>query len=222
MKGRMLVVAPHPDDEVLGVGGTLARAAAEGGETYVAIVTRGFPPAFDAGLIARGRDEAARAHALLGVRETFALDFPAAAVDGVPHRELNAALGKLVRELRPDTVFVPFPGDIHLDHQHIFHSTLVASRPSNGWMPRAVYAYETLSETNWNAPYLTPAFHPTVFVDISAHLEAKVRAMETYASQIRPFPHERSAQALRALAALRGSTVGVEAAEAFVLVRERH
>lgn len=216
----MLVVAPHPDDEVLGVGGTLARAAAQGDETFVVIVTRGFPPAFDADLIARGREEAARAHELLGVRETFALDFPAAAVDSVPHSELNAALGRIIRDVRPDRLFVPFVGDIHLDHQSIFLSSLVAARPSNGWAPGAVYAYETLSETNWNAPYLSPAFHPNVFVDVSAHIETKIRAMQTYASQIRPFPHERSAEALRALAVLRGSTVGCAAAEAFVLVRQ--
>lgn len=220
MNGRILVVAPHPDDEVLGVGGTLARATASGGETFVVIVTRGFPPEFDPVQIARGRAEATQAHALLGVRETFALDFPAASVDSVPHRELNAELKRVVHQVRPDWLFIPFPGDIHIDHQRIALSSLVAVRPSAGWSPPSTYAYETLSETNWNAPYLSPAFHPNTFVDITAHLETKVHAMQTYASQIRPFPHERSVEAVRALAMLRGSTVGRNAAEAFVLIRQ--
>jgi LmbE family N-acetylglucosaminyl deacetylase len=220
MKERMLVVAPHPDDEVLGAGGALARAAAAGAETFVVIVTRGYPPAFCADLIAQGRREAAEAHRLLGVHETIELDFPAAAVDSVPHRDLNAALDEVMREVRPARLFIPFMGDVHLDHQRISHSALVASRPSASWTPQAVYAYETLSETNWNAPYLCPGFHPNVYLDISQHLETKIRAMQSYVSQVKPFPHERSIEALRALALLRGSTVGQTAAEAFVLVRQ--
>lgn len=220
MEGRILVVAPHPDDEVLGAGGTIARAVAGGQEVFVVIATRAYPPHFDADLVARGRAEAALAHALLGVRETFAFDFPAAALDTVDHRDMNAAFGRLVREVRPDVLLLPFPGDIHRDHQLVFESALVAARPNGGVAPRRVYCYETLSETNWNAPFLTPGFQPNVFVDVSEHVETKVRAMETYASQVQPFPHERSAEAIRALAALRGSTIGVRAAEAFVLVRE--
>ncbi len=220
MKGRVLVVAPHPDDEVLGVGGTMARLAAEGSEVHVAVVTRGMPPHFAAEVIEQTRGEAREAHAMLGVRETHFLDFPAAALDTVAHRDVNAALAGLFRRVAPGTVFVPFPGDIHLDHQQVFLSALVASRPTAPGHPAAVYAYETLSETNWNAPYLAPAFQPTVFVDVSAHLERKLAAMQRFASQLRPAPHERSIEALRALAVLRGATVGVAAAEAFVLVRQ--
>ena len=213
-------MAPHRDDEVLGVGGTLARAATEGEATYVVFVTQGGPPTFDLELVARLADEAKRAHALLGVRETFELGFPAAAIDGVAHQDLNAELTRVVREVRPERLFIPYGGDLHMDHQLIWLSSLVAARPSTDWTPRAVYAYETLSETNWNAPYFSPAFQPTAYIDISPHLDAKVKAMEIYASQIRPFPHERSAEAIRALAAVRGSAIGVEAAEAFVLIRQ--
>jgi LmbE family N-acetylglucosaminyl deacetylase len=217
--GPALVVAPHPDDEVLGVGGTVARLAAAGVPVDVAVVTKGFPPQWDVEFIARGRREAAEAHALLGVRETTYLDFPAAALDTVPHRDLNAALAALIARVRPHTLFVPFVGDIHADHQLVFASALVAARPSTSAPPRTILAYETLSETNWNAPYVTPAFAPTVYVDIAAHVDTKVAAMRCFASQIKPFPHERSAESLRALALLRGATVGLAAAEAFVLVR---
>jgi LmbE family N-acetylglucosaminyl deacetylase len=217
--GRVLAIAPHPDDEVLGAGGTLARLAAEGGDAVVAVVTAGRPPAFDAAAVARVRAEALAAHADLGVRETLWLDQPAAALAETPHAALNAAIAAAVREVRPDTLLVPFLGDIHRDHQATFESALVAARPHGPEHPTRVYAYETLSETNWNAPYLTPGFLPHLFVDIGGTLERKLAAMGRFASQLKPPPHERSLAAVRALATLRGATVHRAAAEAFVAVR---
>ncbi len=218
--GRTLVIAPHPDDEVLGAGGTIARLSQAGNEVYVAVVTEGKPPAFPAELVARVQAEAAKAHGMLGVKETFWLGQPAAALSETPHSSLNAALQGIMARLRPKTVLVPFIGDMHIDHQLIFTSTLVASRPHHEGFPEQILAYETLSETNWNAPYLTPSFVPNVFVDISAQLEVKLAAMEIFASQLREPPHERSLETLRALAVLRGATVMKAAAEAFVLVRQ--
>ncbi|WP_062204848.1 PIG-L deacetylase family protein [Aureimonas sp. AU12] len=218
--GRVLVIAPHPDDEVLGCGGTIARIAAEGGRVDVAVVTRGQPPAYTPEMIAGVRGEAEAAHGRLGVTQTHWLDQPAAQLAETPHSQLNAALGDLVRELSPDTLFIPFVGDMHLDHQLIFLSALVAARPHQAAYPRSILAYETMSETNWNAPYVTPGFVPQVFVDISGTLDAKLEAMSLFASQVRAFPHERSLEALRALAILRGTTVHRPAAEAFVLVRD--
>jgi len=217
---RVLVIAPHPDDEVLGVGGTIARHAAEGAEVTVLIATKGYPPAFDEDLVRRGRQEARCAHQLLGVHDTLFLDFPAAGLDSVPHSELNAGIGGVMARVRPDLLYVPFNGDLHRDHQRVFASALVAARPGHANTPRAIYAYETLSETNWNAPFVAPGFAPNVFTDISAHLEKKLAAMRAYASQVKQPPHERSVETLRALATLRGSTVGCAAAEAFVLVRQ--
>lgn len=220
MNKKILAIAPHPDDEVLGIGGTMARFASEGAEVYVAILTKGHPPDFDEEIVQNGRTEALAAHQILGVKETIFLSFPAARLDSVPHREVNGKLIELLQKVQPDILFIPFNGDIHLDHQMIFLSSLVAARPNSSYAPKVIYAYETLSETNWNAPYLTPNFVPNVFVDIAAYLETKMKAMQMYASQIKPFPHERSEESLRALATLRGSTVGCFAAEAFVLVRQ--
>jgi LmbE family N-acetylglucosaminyl deacetylase len=217
---RLVIIAPHPDDEVLGAGGTMARTAAGGGEVFVVIVTRGMPPEFDPADTDRIRQEACAAHALLGVRETLYLDFPAAGLDGVRHSVLNKAIHDVLTRLQPDTLMVPFPGDIHMDHQRAFHSAMVAVRPHRGPAHPRILAYETLSETNWYAAPITPAFVPTVYLDLTNHLDAKLRAMACYASQVRPSPHERSVESLRALAMLRGSTVGLAAAEAFVLVRE--
>ncbi|WP_112811002.1 PIG-L deacetylase family protein [Ensifer sp.] len=217
--GRTLVIAPHPDDEVLGAGGTIARLTAEGERVFVAIVTEGRPPAYSTESIATVRAEANQAHALLGVEETFWLGFEAAGLDLAGHSAVNGALSDLVRVLSPETVLLPFPGDIHKDHQLAFLSALVASRPHQESFPHRILAYETLSETNWNAPYLTPSFTPNVFVDISRHLDRKLEAMACFASQIRLPPHERSTRTLSALAQLRGATVMSDAAEAFVLVR---
>lgn len=217
---RVLIVAPHPDDDVLGCGGTAAKLAAQGANVHVAVLTTAGPPLFDQDVAATGRRESLAAHQVLGVKGTTFAGLPAASLDTVAHADVNASLGEVFADVEPDTVFVPFVGDLHRDHQLAFLSSLVASRPTGPGAPRAVYAYETLSETNWNAPYVTPGFHPTVFVDISDHLETKVAAMRCHASQVRPFPHERSLEALRALAVLRGSTVGCQAAEGFVLVRQ--
>ena len=219
LSGRVLVVAPHPDDEVLGCGGTIARCADEGGEVHVAVVTTGRPPAFTEAMTAAVRAEAGSAHRHLGGRETHWLDLPAAQLFETPHSELNAALQALVRDLRPDVLFVPFVGDMHMDHQLIFLSSMVAARPHQAEYPRTILAYETVSETNWNAPYVTPGFVPQVFVDISRSLARKLEAMAMFRSQLRDFPHERSVETLQALAIVRGTTVHRRAAEAFVLVR---
>ena len=218
--GTVLVVAPHPDDEILGCGGTIARLAADGHDVHVAIATRGTPPRYQLEDVERVRQEAAAAHALLGVAPTHWLDHPAAELDRVAHADLNGTMDALFMAVKPDTLFLPFVGDIHLDHQLIFRSALVAARPRDWSYPRRVYAYETLSGSNWSAPYVEPGFAPNVFVDIHETLERKLDAFACYGSQCRAFPNERSPEALRALATLRGATVHRRAAEAFLLIRE--
>ena len=217
---RALVIAPHPDDEILGCGGTIARLVALGREVHVAVVTSGTAPRFNAEHVTTVEDEARRAHAFLGVTETHFLGFPAAELDRVAHADVNAAMLKLVGELGPDTMFLPFIGDIHLDHQLIFTSAMVAARPRGEHYPARLYAYETLSETNWYAAGITPGFLPNVFVDISGHLDRKIEAFQHFQSQVAPFPNERSVEGLRALATMRGATVHRHAAEAFMLLRE--
>lgn len=223
MTGRMrrvLVLAPHPDDEVLGCGGTMARLAAEGAHVEVAVLTRGGPPRFDADQAQVVRAEAERSHALLGVASTRFLNLPAAELDGLAHADLNAAIAGVLAEVAPDTLFVPFAGDLHLDHRLVFDSAMVAARPRGDAYPRRILAYETVSETNWSAPHVAPAFQPTVFIDIAEYLDAKLAAFALFASQCRAFPDERSLETLRALAMVRGSCVTRRAAEAFMLIRE--
>ncbi len=214
-----LILAPHADDEVLGLGGSIARWAQEGHKVHVVVATRGFPPTYSPEEENACRREACLAHARLGVASTRFLDLPAAELDTLMHRELNHHLLDCLRSLMPDELYLPFIGDVHRDHQLVFQSALVAARPNTAGFPRHLYAYETLSETNWNAPFLTPAFTPNHYVDISATLEDKLEAFAIFRSQVMEPPHERSIQALRALATLRGATVGLGAAEAFITIR---
>lgn len=216
---RIAVVAPHPDDEILGCGGTMARAAQAGANVHVVVVTRGQPPQFDDAFATQIRAETMRAHDAIGVAQTHFLDFPAAALDQVAGAELNAALGAVLSTIDPEVLLIPFIGDIHRDHQIIFNAALVHARPRSRDTPRSVLAYETLSETNWLAPGLTPGFLPNTYVDISDTIDAKIAAFEMFASQVKSSPDERSIRTIRALATLRGSTVFRAAAEGFVLIR---
>lgn len=217
---KALVIAPHPDDEVLGAGGTIARLARQGCDVQVCILTRGHASRFPEAMTNHVREESAMAHRTLGVSRTHFCDLPAAELDQVPHAELNERMGEIIGEMQPDALFLPFVGDIHLDHQLAFLSAMVAARPRHDHAPSLILAYETLSETNWLAPGVTPAFIPNFFVDISDTLETKLAAFAAYASQVRAFPDERSLEALRALAIVRGATVFRRAAEAFMLVRQ--
>lgn len=214
------VVAPHPDDEILGCGGTMIRAVAAGAEVHVVVVTRGQPPLFEESLVDRIRRETLQAHAMIGVSDTQFLDFPAAALDQVPRSDLNHALSTALARIQPDLLLIPFIGDIHLDHQIVFNAALVHARPRDSSAPACVLAYETLSETNWLAPGVTPAFVPNVFVDISETIDAKIAAFSSFETQVKPSPDERSVEAIRALATVRGATVYRQAAEAFVMIRQ--
>jgi LmbE family N-acetylglucosaminyl deacetylase len=215
---NVVVLAPHPDDEVLGCGGTIARHADQGDVVHVVVVTRGIPELFPPDEIARTRAEARDAHALLGVSETHFLDLPAPRLDVVPRHEVADRIRAAVGAIRPDVAYLPHHGDLHHDHAIVHEASLVAMRPAGGYAP-SLLAYETLSETDWAPPTAAHQFIPTTYVDISSCLERKLAAMRCFESQLKSGAHPRSVAALAALAALRGATVGVPAAEAFADVR---
>jgi LmbE family N-acetylglucosaminyl deacetylase len=219
---KILVIAPHPDDEVLGMGGTMCRLAAEGHEITVAIITRGWAPLFPDAQVQQVRSEARAANELLGVRTVRFLDLPVTRLHELPEHELNGAMAKLVVDEEPEWVFMPHPGDRHEDHRQVFDAGLVALRPVRGReYVRRIWCYETVSETHWAAPNIEPNFEPHTWFDITDHLETKLAAMQRYGSQMQPFPAPRSLEAVRALAVWRGSVVSMGAAESFVVVRER-
>jgi N-acetylglucosamine malate deacetylase 1 len=216
----VLVIAPHPDDEVLGCGGTIARFAGQGQSVTVAIVTRG-TPLFPASQVRQVRAEARKAARQLGVKKLEFLDLPVTTLHLIPEHKLNAAFCRLVNQVRPQTVFVPFPGDRHEDHRQIFDAAMVAMRPDNR-RPRVsrICCYETVSETHWTAPGIEPPFEANWYVDIGDTLAAKLAAMRIYRSQLAEGIPARSIEAIEALAKFRGSVVGMKAAEAFWIVRD--
>lgn len=216
---KIMVIAPHPDDEVLGVGGIIARATASKHEVVVAIITKGTEDIFPTTLIEQCREESASAHNILGVKKTIYLDFPAAKLDTIPHHIINETISNVIRSENPNILLLPFPGDLHKDHQIVFESALVGARPAYPNYPKNIYTYETLSETNWNDITTKPRFSPTLFVDISEYLNIKLNALKCYSSQLKPFPNERSLEAVESLARFRGATVTVKAAEALSAVR---
>lgn len=217
---RVLVIAPHPDDEIIGVGGTIAKRAKSGDEVYVCIVTKGEKPIFNSDFVEQGREECREADKRLGVKETIFLDFPAVMLESVPRYELNGKISEVINKIRPDEVYIPHRGDMQIDHQMTVDASMVAVRPRGNYYPKRVYAYETLSETGWNIPNTVNDFIPTVYEDITNTFDEKLKAMAVFESQLSPFPAARSIGAIEALAKFRGATVSVSAAEAFQLIRE--
>jgi LmbE family N-acetylglucosaminyl deacetylase len=217
---RVLVVAAHPDDEVLGMGGTIARHAGEwGDDVRILCVTDGSSTQYpgDAERRALKDGEARRAAAILGVTDYVHLDLPDMRLDTLAHVEVNGVVEEHVRDHRAEVVYCVQP-DVNLDHRVLFDSVAVATRPAPGQSVRRVLTYAPTSSTEWT-PAAANWFVPNWFVDVTTTLEQKLEAFAAYATERREWPHPRSERALRAHAAYFGATVGCEAAEPFVLVR---
>lgn len=220
---NLLVVAPHADDETLGAGGTIARFIAEGGRVTVALMTGAGPaphPFVSREDIERVRIEFGRAMKVLGVQNTIVMDLPTTLLDTLPQYILNQSALKVIEEVDPDLVLLPFEHDLHKDHGLLNYAFRVALRPhlSANRKPHAVLAYETATETHLQSPYLRPSFEPNVWIDISGHVGTKLEALSCFESQMAPAPALRSIRSLEALATWRGAQIGVKAAESFVLM----
>ena len=218
-KKRVLVVAPHPDDETLGVGGTIAKYSAQGDEVFVLMVSGHLPPIYSRKAYEETVSEAYSAFSVLGVKESEFLEIPATMIGDQPLHEVNARISKVVNDFNPHIVLCPYP-DRHIDHRLVFDSVMVATRPVGvGKDIKIVAAYETLSETHWNAPHIEPNFTPNWVVDISDHISKKLNALECYKSQISEFPGPRSIEAVEALAKFRGTQAGFGYGEGLHIVR---
>lgn len=217
---RVLVIAPHPDDEIIGVGGTIAKRAKNGDEVFVCVVTKGQEPLFSKESVESVRQECREADKLLGVKRTVFLDFPAVMLETVPRYQLNSKICEVIQKVNPVEVYIPHRGDMQLDHQIVVDAAMVALRPRGEIYPKRIYAYETLSETGWNVPNTVNEFIPTVYEDITDTFHAKLDAMSMFETQLAPFPSARSIGAIEALARFRGASVSLGAAEAFSLIRE--
>ena len=214
---KITVIAPHPDDEVLGVGGTISKFSDLGIEVSVLVVSGHLPPLYPKEAFELTYREALDAFKVMNVTDWEFLKIPATTVHQIPLAELNKKINDFIKRKSPDWVFLPFP-DRHIDHRTIFDSSVVACRPINKKAPKVVLAYETLSETHWNVPGIEPSFNPDFFVDVTDYIDKKKDALNCYVSQVDNHP-SRSIDACTALAKFRGSQNGCGFAEAFKVIR---
>jgi len=212
---NVLVIAPHAMDEVLGCGGTVARHAQEGRRVDTLVLFGD-----GSGRDAERRVAAAQAAALLGTNAPRYVGLPENRGDTVPLVEVIGAVERAIVDCRPEIVYLPHGGSLHIDHQITFRAAVTAIRAVPGQSVRALYAYEILSSTEWAPRSLGEPFSPTRFIDIEHTLECKLRALDCYGTELRPAPHARSRESVTALARSRGYSVGMAAAEAFLVLRE--
>ncbi len=219
----VLVVGAHPDDEVFGCGGTIARHAAAGDDIHILFLSEGVSSReildYDTALTAR-RKAARKAAEILGANPPIFCDHIDNQLDSIPLLELIMSVFEVVKRVRPHIVYTHHGNDLNVDHRLTQEAVLTVCRPLPGSSIRAIYAFETVSSTEWATPAEGVMFRPTRFVEISNFLDIRKRALECYADEMRRFPHARSYESIIALALLRGSHVGLPAAEAFEVVRE--
>jgi LmbE family N-acetylglucosaminyl deacetylase len=221
MTSKTIVVAPHPDDEIFGVGGTLLRRKAEGAKTAWLMMTAiSADSGWSESKVAERADEIERITELLGFDEVYTCNFPPAKLDIVPMSDLVARISDIFKSFEPDEVFVPHLSDAHTDHGVVFKAATACTKWFRHSSVMRVLAYETISETDFGLG-ADSGFRPNVFVDIEQFLDAKLRAMEVYSSELGVFPFPRNHETIKALATLRGAASGFKAAEAFQLLRER-
>jgi LmbE family N-acetylglucosaminyl deacetylase len=224
-KRSILVISAHPDDEVLGCGGTIARLSQHGYPVDIAILGEGVTSRYKTreetpgDEVIRIREQAHQVSILLGARNLRMFQLPDNRFDTVPLIDIVRLIEDLLGDIQPGVIYTHHPGDLNVDHSLTFRATITAARPLSGGPVRSIYTYEVPSSTEWSFHPCTPAMKPNVFVNIEETLDTKIRALQVYESEVRTFPHPRSPEALKAIAHRWGSVAGIQAAEAFELVR---
>jgi LmbE family N-acetylglucosaminyl deacetylase len=223
MNKKILIVAAHPDDEVLGCGGTVARLVKKGYEAHTLILGEGITSRQEgrnsgarAVDLRKLKQESLAANRILGVKSVFAYDFPDNKFDTVPLLDLVRVIEKIKKQIKPGIIFTHFKEDLNIDHRITYNAVITACRPQADESVKEVYSFEILSSTEWNYPL---SFSPDAFFDISNSLGPKVKAMQKYKSELRKFPHPRSIEGIKLNAAYLGMRVGLKYAEAFKIVR---
>ena len=225
-KQRVMVVAAHPDDEVLGCGGTMAKHAARGDKVHVVILGEGITsrveernPIADARALANLQKDVIRAAKILGATvETHSL--PDNRFDSMDLLDIIKIIEIAKRKFKPSTIYTHYRGDLNIDHRLTFQATVTACRPLKNETVQRIFSFEVPSATEWGAPLEDGPFAPKHFVDIARTLSKKLKAMAAYKSEAATFPHPRSPKGLETLARHRGMQAGLQAAEAFQLVRQ--
>jgi len=227
MSKKILVVAAHPDDEVLGCGGTIARHADIGDEVHVLIVAEGatsrqlnrnrIQASSELSVLAKSAQQAGT---ILGATDVELLDLPDNRLDSLDRLDLIKTIEERLNAYQPQVVYLHHAGDVNVDHRRLHEAVVTACRPTPGQSVLRLLSFEVVSSTEWQTPGSAPPFRPNWFVDITEHLQRKREALLAYSSEMRPWPHSRSIEAIEHLAHWRGAQVGVDAAEAFCLLRQ--
>lgn len=218
---NVLVVSVHPDDETVGCAGSILKHCAQGDSVSWLIVTSAFEPKWKANEIARKSDEVLAVAAALGVSRVMRLGFQSTLLDTVPQSDLMTSLRNAFEDAKPEWVYLVNRSDVHSDHRAAFEAVMAVLKPFHlGATVRRILCYETLSSTDATPALLERAFVPAAFADITPYIEKKLAVMELYQSEIQPFPQPRSLETIRALGRVRGATIGVGYAEAFMILRE--
>ena len=223
MSRKILIFAPHADDETLGCGGIIAKNTFLGNQVKVVVVTGAGGEKhkhFSNELFLTVQNEFKKAMAVLSVNDYEFLNFPSTMLDIVGRLELNIAIDKITRKFQPSDIYVPFAGDMHNDHRMVCEAVAVATRPYLNYvnMIENIYAYETLSETHLKYPSLGASFLPNVHENVSDFFKLKLKALSKYPSQLQSKNQPRTLDAIENLAKMRGDHIGVKYAEAFVLL----
>ena len=212
---KILIIAAHPDDEVLGCFATVSRLIKEGYQAYTLILGEGKTSRGEENLNEL-RQEAIKANNTIGIKEVFFKDFPDNQFDSVPLLEIVKAIEEIKNKIKPNIIFTHFENDLNIDHQITYKAVITATRPMENESVKEIYSFEILSSTEWNYPL---SFNPDVFFDISNTLDDKIKAMSFYKSELREYPHPRSLKAIEMNAKNWGYKLGKSAVEAFKCIR---
>lgn len=213
-----LIIAAHPDDEVLGCGGIIKKYSNQ--DFYVLILTNGSDTRYDNSMKNVLKQNALEANRILGTKEIFFENLPNQKMDNIPILEVTQVIEKYIQLLKPQRVFTHHIGDLNRDHQIISEATLTATRPIVNQIVKEVYSYNVPSSTEWNMIEGEKIFIPNIFIDIKQELQYKLDAMLCYESECREYPHPRSQKALKTYANYWGIISGFEYAEPFKLIRK--
>lgn len=216
---NILIIAPHPDDEILGCGGAILNHIKQNHEVYLCIMTKGDVRYYGDETLKEKRQEVLKVAEFLKIKKVFFCDFTAAQLDTYPQNQINQKLREIIQEVQPYTIYLPHQGDLHRDHQLTFQCALVAAKPILNHFVKRILSYEVLSETEQSSQYTNP-FIPNYYINITEQLVQKKQALELYQSELRPYPHPRSPKSLEIKAQSRGIEIGVEAAEAFMIIKQ--
>ena len=213
---KILVIAAHPDDEVLGCGATIAKHVQEGNKVQVVFLGDGFSSRDDGD----NRDNSAEsASKVLGCEAPVFLDFPDNQLDTIALLDIVKKIEKVVDDFQPSIIYTHYFGDLNIDHQITHKAVMTACRPQPNFCVKEIYSFETLSATHWQSPSMKNVFNPNYFVGVSDFMDKKIKALQCYDNEMREAPHARSYESVENLSKFRGSLVGVKNAEAFCVER---